>query len=159
MLLLCLGFSGQVLAAKIAFVDPKIVMEKAPQADAARKELDEEFSPRDKALVNAQKRLQNLEEKLVRDRSVLGKAELQRMERDIRTKRRDIKSDQAAFRDDFNFRSNKVLGDLQKQVFEVIKSVAKSGGYDLVLTDGVLYASDNVDITEKVLAQLKARSK
>ena len=47
------------------------------------------------------------------------------------------------------------LAVLQKSVREIIQSIAKSGKYDLVLSEGVVYANDKLDITSKVLDKMK----
>ncbi len=63
-------FLGLLLAANVSYADLKIgfvnipaVLEKAPQAEKAKKRLEQEFSPRDKQLVAQQKEIQALEEK------------------------------------------------------------------------------------------------
>ncbi len=48
---------------KIGFVNIPLVLEKAPQAEKAKKRLEQEFSPRDKQLVAQQKEIENMAEK------------------------------------------------------------------------------------------------
>ena len=50
---------------KIGFVNASIILEKAPQAEEARKRLEEEFDERDLALVEAQKFVRELEDRLI----------------------------------------------------------------------------------------------
>lgn len=150
-------FSANVHAAelKIGFVDVARVLEKAPQAEQAKRELEREFSPRDKRLVAEQKELRSLEEKLTRDTAVMSESERHRLERDILQKQRDIKRAQEEFREDFNIRRNEELGKLQRLVFEAIRSLAKDERFDLLLTDGVVFASEKVDVTTKVQQKLQ----
>ena len=49
---------------KIGFVNIPAVLEKAPQAEKAKKRLEQKFSPRDKQLVAQQKEIQSMEEKM-----------------------------------------------------------------------------------------------
>lgn len=139
---------------KIGFVNVARVLQQAPQAEAAKKRLEKEFAPRDKRLVAMQKELKKLEEKMSRDAAVMSDAERRKLEREILAKQRELKRAQEEFREDFNLRRNEELGKLQRQVFEAIKSLAKEEGYDLLLTDGVVYASDRVDVTDKVQQRL-----
>lgn len=143
---------------KVGVVNAAKVMEDAPQAEAARKRLEQEFAPRDKKLVAAQKSIRQLEEKLERDGAIMSDSERMRVERDLGSQRRDIRREQEAFREDFNMRRNEELGKLQRQVSEVIVKLARERGFDLILTDGVLYASDKVDITDLVLKRLQTGS-
>ena len=79
-------------------------------------------------------------------------------EKALRDKMSGFNRDMAAFRDDFNMKRNELLQGLQKQIYDAIVKVAKDGGYDLVLSNGVVYASNQVDLTKQVLAEL-AKSK
>ena len=140
---------------KIGIVNPAVLLEKSPQAEAARKRLEREFAPRDRELVRRQKELRKLEERLARDGAVMSEAERRKLEREIRSRRRDIKRAQDEFREDFNIRRNEEFGKLQRQVYRAIVSLAKEEKYDLILGDGVLYAGKKVDITNRVLQRLK----
>jgi len=144
---------------KVGFVNSAKVIEQAPQAEAARKLLEKEFSARDRELVTAQKELQKLEERLNNDGTTLSDAERRDLERDIRAQQRDLNRLQREFREDFNIRRNEELRTLQRQAFEAILTLAKEQGYDLVLSDGVVYASDKVDLTEAVIERLKGEFK
>ncbi|HHG90699.1 MAG TPA: OmpH family outer membrane protein [Devosia sp.] len=144
---------------KIGFVNVARVLQQAPQAEKAKKRLEREFAPRDKRLVAMQKELQKLEEKLARDAAVMSDSERRKLEREILAKQRELKRAREEFREDFNLRRNEELGKLQRQVFEAIKSLAKEESYDLLLTDGVVYASDKVDVTAKILKRLQDLAK
>ena len=43
---------------------------------------------------------------------------------------------------------------MQDQLNKAVNSVAEAEGYDLVIYNGVAYASKNIDITDKVLKAL-----
>ncbi len=144
---------------KVGVVNAAKVIEDAPQADAARKKLEQEFAPRDKKLLEIQKKLRSLEGDLERDSAIMSESTRRKLERDIVSLKRDFKRGQDEFREDLNLRRNEEFGKLQKRVSEVIVSIAKEGKYDLILTDGVIYASDNVDITDKVVQRLKLMDK
>jgi outer membrane protein len=157
-LFLGLMLSANICSAelKIGFVNALKVMEKAPQAEKAKKRLEKEFSPRDKQLVAQQKEIKKLEEKLTRDASVMGESERRKLERDIVSKKREATRSQQEFSEDFNLRKNEELGKLQRRIFEAIKALAKEGNYDLLLTDGVIHASDKIDVTSQVQAKLSS---
>lgn len=157
--LLLMGTDALAREVKIGFVNVAQVLQEAPQAEAARKRLEQEFAPRDKRLVNQQKELEQLQEKLNRDAAVMSDAERGKLEREILSKQRDLKRAQDEFREDFNIRRNEELGKLQREIFEAIKALAKDEEYDLLLTDGVVYASDQIDVTEKVKQRLQASRK
>ncbi len=153
--LLCLGSAVRAEEIKIGFVNVAQVLQQAPQAADAKKRLEREFAPRDKRIVAQQKELKKLQEKMARDSAVMSDAERRKLERDILSKQRELKRAQEEFREDFNLRRNEELGKLQRKIFEAIKTLAKEENYDLLLTDGVVYASDKVDVTDKVQKKLQ----
>jgi len=139
---------------KIGFVNIPAVLEKAPQAEKAKKRLEQKFSPRDKQLVAQQKEIQGMEEKLTRDASVMSDSEKANLEKDILNKKRDAKRSQQEFSEDFNASRNEELGKLQRRIVEAVRAIAKDEDYDLLLTDGVIYAKDQIDITAQVQKKL-----
>ena len=140
---------------KIGFVNAAKVLDKAPQAEQARDRLEQEFAPRDKSLVDAQRSLRRLEEKLSQESTLMAEADRRNLERDIIAQKRELKRSQDEFREDFNIRRNEELGKLQRQVYQAIVELAKREGFDLIVNDGaVIYASEQVDITDKVLSRL-----
>jgi outer membrane protein len=154
----CLSLAASAAVAaeiKIGFVNAAQVLEEAPQADAARKRLEKEFSPRDKKLVSAQKAVRKLEEKLTRDGAIMSESERRKLERDILSQKRELKRSQEEFREDLNIRRNEAFDKLRRRVFEVINAIAEAEKYDLVVSDGVVFANDRINITGKVVAKLK----
>jgi outer membrane protein len=139
---------------KIGFVDTVKLMEAAPQAKSAQSKIESEFSPREKELVSLQREIKEQEDKLSRDGAVMSESERTKLERDILAKRRDLKRAQEEFRDDLNIRRNEVLAKLQKEMYEAVVALAKDEKYDLIFSQGVVYSSDKVDITEDVLKKL-----
>lgn len=139
----------------IAFVNANVVLEQAPQAESARLLLQSEFSARDAQLVAEQTKLRAQEERLNRDGVTMGDEERRRLEREVVAQQRDLKRARDEFAEDLNIRRNEEFARLQREVAQVIADLAKEGGYDLVLENGVVYASDRVDITRKVVDRLK----
>jgi len=149
----------QAAELKIGFVNAAQVLEEAPQADDARQSLEKEFAPRDKALVASQKAVRELEEKLTRDGAIMSETERRKLERDVISQKRDLKRSQEEFREDLNIRRNEAFDKLRRRVFEVITDISKKENYDLVVSDGVVYANDRIDITGKIIDRLKQEFK
>ena len=151
-------YSGTSLAEmKIGFVDTVKLMEAAPQAKSAQSKIESEFTPREKELVALQRAIKAKEDKLERDGSVMSESERSKLERDILSKRRDLKRSQDEFRDDLNIRRNEVLAKLQKDMYQAVVTLGKEQKFDLILTQGVVFSSDRVDITNSVLKKLTGK--
>lgn len=165
-LVLCLSFTAMLLLPasvdaqelKIGYVDTARVLKDAPQADVARKKLEKEFAPRDQKIVDMQNKLRRLDDRQNRNIATMSDSERRKLERDMIELRRDIKRAKEEFTEDFNLRRNEELTKLQKLITQTTVSVAKDNGYDIVLSDSVLYTSKRVDITDMILQRLRADS-
>lgn len=145
--------SGEDL--RIGYVSPAKVSAEAPQAEAARAKLEKEFAPRDKEIVAMQEDLRALEDRLQRDAAVMSDEEQQRLQRKVVSLRRDIQRTQEAFREDFNMRRNEELGELQRRILKTVGEFAKENDYDLILSEGVIHASEAVNVTDLIIERLR----
>jgi len=141
---------------KLGVVNVPTLMEQAPQARVAMEALDEEFRPRQREIVAKQTELQELSERVQRDLAVMGETERRNAEKDLRDLQREVTRLQNEFREDLNLRRNEELGLLQRSLLKEVQDYAQAAGYDLVVGDGVLFASSAVDITENVLRAMEA---
>ena len=55
-------------------------------------------------------------------------------------------------------RRNEEIRELQKVIARVLERLGDSGKYDLILTEGVSYVSDQIDITTEIIEMLKLQS-
>lgn len=140
---------------KIGAVNSVRLWDQAPQSENMRAMLEKEFAPRDRELVNSQKKLKEKEDRLAKDAAIMSENERRNLEREIIEARRDLKRAQDEFREDLTFRRNEEMSKIQKEVVEAIQAVAKQNNFDVVLFDGVMYASAKVDMTQLVIDYLK----
>lgn len=160
-ILLSMVLVGPVLAEgiKIGIVNANKIVEKSPQYESVRKALEAEFKRRNDDFVAKQKQLKKLEEKLARDSAVMSASEAKRLEKDIRTRRRKLNNTRDEYREDLNLRRNEEFNKLLRKVSEVVHQLGKDENIDLILSEGVVYASKKIDLTDQVLRRLKAQYK
>ncbi len=153
---LTVGGLGAANAAdtKIGVVNTEVVLRDSPAAQAAGKKLEKEFSKRDKEINLAGQRLKADIERFEKNAGTMTEQERVRKQRDLQDRDRDFQRRQRELREDFNQRRNEELQKLLQQANEVIKDIAKKGGYDLILQEAI-YADPKVDITDQVLKALK----
>ena len=151
-LLMTTGLNAAEL--KIGVVDvAKLLM---PKEEQLRKLMEREFSSRQKKLMAKGKEIEQMEEKLGRDSEVMSSSERGKMEKDILAKRREAKAEADELREDANLKKNEEILRIQKEIYEAIKVVAKDEHYDIVLTEGVAYFDEAMDVTSKVEGKLGA---
>lgn len=153
---LCLSLPTLALAeVKVGFVNTVKLMEEAPQAKAAISKMEGEFAPREKELVAIQREIKTAEDKLSRDAAVMSDSDRTKVERDLVNRKRDLKRSQDEFREDLNIRRNEELAKLQRRLYDAIVELAKAENYDLIVSEGVVFASTQIDITDAILTRLK----
>lgn len=160
-LVMWFAFVAQATAAplKVGYVNSVAVMEQAPQADMAKQALEQEFSPREREIDELHKSVQVLQNKLDKDGATLSEAERTKLHQQIDQKMLRIQQKQSDFQDDLNLKKSEALGKLQQTVLQAIKEVAAKNGYELVVSDGVVYAAPTVNITNLVAERLKEMAK
>lgn len=152
-----LGSFGAVAHAqeyKIGVVNAVRILEQSPQARKTSVMIENEFSPRDKQLVTERNALKTLEDKFNKDAAVMGETERKNLERDIVNKRRELQRSEEQFREDLTFRRNEELAKIQTEIVNAIQTVAKENNFDLVLSEGIIFASPKIDMTDLVIQHL-----
>lgn len=137
---------------RVAIVDVVSILERMPQKEAVTKALDDEFSSRAKVLQEEEKKAQEASQKLQKDKMVLSASEKTKLENIITSFQKKVEE----FSIDYQKRKNEEANKLLLQIQKAVKTIAEKEHYNLVLkAEAVFYLEDKVDITNKVLAQVK----
>jgi outer membrane protein len=139
---------------KIGFVQVDKILQEAPQTIESNKKLEKEFSSRTDKLKADVKSLKERESSFSKDALTMKESERDTKEKSLSQLRVDVQRKERELREDINIRRNEELGGLQEQINKAVTSVAKTEGFDLVLYNGVAYASEKIDITDKILKSL-----
>ena len=144
--------AGGVQAAdlKVGVVDLRKLIDQSAQSQKSQADLKKEFQPKETKLVNEQKELKKLEEKLEKDAAVMSDADKRKTEKDLIDRTREFKKQMDEMRQDYGLRANQEMGKIQKVIQEAIQAVAKDQNFDLILVDGVAFAKDGLNITDEV---------
>jgi outer membrane protein len=139
---------------KVGFVQVDKILQEAPQTIESNKKLEKEFSSRTDKLKADVKSLKERESSFSKDALTMKESERDSKEKSLSQLRVDVQRKERELREDINIRRNEELGGLQEQINKAVTSVAKAEGFDLVLYNGVAYASEKIDITDKILKSL-----
>jgi outer membrane protein len=135
---------------KIGFVSLERVLRDSAPAKAASQKLEAEFSKRDREMQEMVARLKSQAERLDKDAPVLAEAERNKRQRELAEMDREVQRRQREFREDFNQRRNEELQAVVERAQRVVRQIAESEKFDLILQDAV-FISPRVDITDRVL--------
>ena len=139
---------------KIGFVNTERLFREAAPAKRAQQKLEKEFAARDADLQKLSKQVRDLQALLDKDGATMGESERRNKERDLANQSRDLQRMQREMREDVNLRRNEELTGLQERANKVIQQIANDEKFDLILQDPVVFASQRIDITEKVIKAL-----
>ena len=139
---------------KIGFVNTERLFREAAPAKRAQAKIEKEFAARDAEIQKLAKQVRDMQSALDRDGPTMSDSDRRNKERDLANQSRDLQRMQREFREDLNLRRNEELAGLQERANKVIQQIAETEKYDLILQDPVVYASQRIDITDKVIKAL-----
>ena len=142
---------------KVGVLDFGRLMDESPQGKALIETLRTEAAGKQRELQGQATSLQAKRDKLVKDRATMTPDQISRAEKELRDGERDLGRRQQEINDDFNARRNEEMTKLQRTLIEEVRSFSKAQNFDLVVTDGVIYATQTLDITPGVLSALQQR--
>jgi outer membrane protein len=154
---MAVGASAGVQAAdiKIGFIDAERINRESVPAERATKKLEKEFAPREQELRKLDQQIKTIQGQLEKDGLTMSESDRRNKEQELGRQSREFQRLQREFREDLNLRRNEELAALFDRANKVIKQIAESEKYDLIIQEAV-YRSPRLDITEKVLKALAA---
>jgi outer membrane protein len=156
--LLAAGPVASAAELKIGYINFGRLLDESPQAKDAQQRLEGEFLPRQRDVAAQQKALEEKREKLKRDAAVMAEADRVRSEREVRDLEVNLQRRFNELQEDLNLRRNEEVGRMQRALLAEVQAYARANGYQLVVSEGVLFAAEAVDITPQVIAALKAKA-
>lgn len=167
LLVLSFGFSlSSAQALKIAFVDSEIILRDLPEAQKARKEIEETIkgwqAELEKMSSEFQKGVEEYQQKQALLNPEMRRQEEQRLA-DIQQKAREYQAQKFdSQRGELPLLQEKKMGPIREKILDVIEAVAKEEGFHFVfdkMNDAfMLYADGKFNVTHKVLDRLKRGS-
>ena len=148
----------QAQTLKIGYVNFGRLLEESPQAIAAQQALEGEFLPRQREVAAQQKSLQEKREKLQKEAAVMSEADRVRTEREVRDLELNVNRRFNELQEDLNLRRNEEVGRMQRALLQEVQAYARANGFQLVVSEGVLFAAEGVDITPQVVAAIKSKA-
>jgi len=144
---------------RVGFVNTERIMREAAPAKAASAKLEQEFSKREKDLNDQGASLKSAADKLEREAPTLSESQRGTRQKQLVDQDRDLQRKRREFQEDLNARRNEELQAVIERANRIVKQVAETEKYDLVLQEPVVYINPKHDITDKVIKALNAAGK
>ena len=140
---------------RIGFINTDRIFKEANTAKQAQAKLEQEFSKRDKDLNDSGNALKAAVEKFEREAPTLSESQRLSRQKQLGEQDREFQRKRREFQEELNARKNEEFQLVLERANRVIKQVAETEKYDLVLQEAV-YISPKHDITDKVLKVINA---
>lgn len=149
-------------AVKIAFVDMQKVMVESNRGKEALSKLQAEKEAKQKEIEAREAEIRRLESDLEKQGSVLSEAARKERTEAIQKKVRDLRRVVEDVNRDLAQRQRDLESQLLKDITSIIRSYGKEHGYTMIVETraaGVIYGSDQADLTAAILQAFNAQKK
>ena len=145
--------SAQAQDFKAGFVNTDRIFREANSAKAAQAKLEQEFSKRERELVDIGNRLKTDSEKFEREAPTMAESQRSAKQRQLIEQDREFQRKRREFQEDLNARKNEELSQVLERANKVVMQVAEAEKFDVILQEAV-YVNPKLDITDKVIKAL-----
>jgi outer membrane protein len=152
--------------AKIGHINSEAVMQALPEAADAQKSLDALVAQWEAELQKMQADWKRRFDEYDKRKLILTDQARADQERDLRELDQrivDYRNKKFGQNGELFQKQNEVMKPLQNKMFKVLEELAKEDGYDYIFDRSgevlLLFASDKLDLTEKVIARMKSFGK
>jgi len=151
-------FACNVYAAelKVGVINLDEVLQKSTLAMQLNAKISNDFKPRQDALNEAQKKLQDNIDQLTYTAYKLTPEERNTLQTNINTQRTDVEKMNLALQNDLQAAQRQGVQTLLTKLNSVVQKIAKDGQYDMITSSAnMLYLNNSINLTPQVLDQLK----
>jgi outer membrane protein len=148
------AMQAQAQEFRVGFVNTDRILKESAAAKAASAKLEQEFSKREKDLIDQGTALKALADKLERDSPTLSESQRAARQKQLVDQDRDLQRKRREAQEDLNARKNEELQAVFERANRVVRQIAETEKYDLVLQEPVVYINPKHDITDKVIKAL-----
>lgn len=145
---------------KIGMVNFEKIIRESNAGKKMQKELKTKVEQLQGKLKAEEKRVKTMKEALEREALVLSAEKKLERQREFRDKADDLKKMSTDYSQEMQLMQNKMMQQIQKDIFDITNKIGKAKGYSLIIerkVGGVVYAADTVDITDEVIKAYNAK--
>ena len=145
--------AAQAQEFRIGFINTDRIFKEANTAKQAQIKLEQEFSRREKDLNDSGQALKTAIEKFEREAPTLSETQRNSRQKQLGEQDRDFQRKRREFQEELNARKNEEFQQVLERANRIIKQVAETEKYDLVIQEAV-YISPKHDITDKAITAI-----
>ncbi|RMX05619.1 OmpH family outer membrane protein [Corticibacter populi] len=148
----------QAQSFKAGFVNTDRILRDSNMAKSAQTRLEQEFSRREKEIIDMGNSLQSASDRFDRESPTLSESQRTQRQRQLMEQDREFQRKRREFQEDLGSRKTEELAQVLERANAVVQQVAEREKYDVILQEAV-YVNPAYDITDKVISALNASSR
>ena len=157
LIMLTLFLSSGLMAAdlKVGVISMKKLSAEAPQAELINNRLQAIVKEPKDELDKMATELEELAKQIDKDKLMASPSQVQKMKQQYQQKGMLFKQKEAALNRGFQTAQARASAVFSEAVMAVVNEIAKQQNYDLILHEGVIFANENLDLTDQVVSVMK----
>ena len=159
-LILLGAVTAQAAETKIGFIDLQKALNVSAAGKAAKEKITAKVKEYESVIDKRQQDLKKLKDELEKQSVLLSDEARAAKERDYQQKLKEFQRFTKDVQDELQQADSDHTNRIIEKIINLVQEVGKRDGYDLILeksSGGVVYGSERVDLTEKVLKEFDAR--
>lgn len=146
-------------AGKLGFVNVNYLFNEYAKQKGIDKMIEEKFSGPKKDMEKMVSDIKALEKEIKTNELLMSESKLVSSKKKLNQMVVEYREKGMGLEKELQEVRNKEMTDFRKVVFEVTKAFAKEKDYDLIVNEGVMYAADEVNVTEEILSRVTKKIK
>ena len=161
---LFLTFTTQVWAAevvKLGFFDKQAIVDRSEMGKEGLATIKAEMQPLREKLEASRQEIKELKEEFKKKEPIWSDEVKKAKYLEIVSKEKRLEQDVEQANRSLSKRERELLEPLQTRVLEIVTKIGKEDGYTVIFEvhdAGILYAPDSLNLTDKIIQELNARS-
>jgi outer membrane protein len=151
------AFCAQADEIRIGFIVTDRIVKESNAAKQAQSKLEQEFSKREKDLIDTDKSFKASVEKFEREAPTLSESQRSSRQKQLGEQDRELKRRGREFQEELGARKNEEMQQIFDRTARAVKNIGDAEKYDFIIeANGALYMNPKHDITDKVLKVINA---
>jgi outer membrane protein len=147
-------------APKFAYVDSRIILQRAPGSAAIQAQITKERSDAQASVAKMQDSMRVLYDAYLKEKATLTPAQVEQREKALQQRNADFDQKVGQMDQDMQKRQYDLIQPMMAQIREVLDAIRNEDRYTFIFDIGndpglIVAADKNLDITEKVIGRLK----
>ncbi|RLA83605.1 MAG: hypothetical protein DRG31_05970 [Deltaproteobacteria bacterium] len=147
---------------KIGYVDVQRVLSESRRGQEAKARIEARGAELDRRFQQMQREVKALKEEIEKKGSLMSESALRERQRQYEQKVRQLEDFVRDSRQELQEMERQMVSDLLKEIEGIIAEIGKKEGYTLILEKHrsfILYAPEEIDLTEEVIKALDSKGK